>query len=179
MTSFVEGLDQGGVHATLKHFPGLGRVRENTDFAGAADTRTGVDDPGLASFRAGIAAGAPVVMMSSAVYQRIDPDNRALFSRAVITDLLRGRLGFTGVVSTDDVGAAAAVTDVPVGQRATRFVAAGGDQVLTIEASDLGPMVEALTAKADEDPAFARRLEESARRVLTLKSDRGILRCAP
>ena len=64
-------------------------------------------------------------------------------------------------------------------QRATRFVAAGGDQVLTIEASDLGPMVEALTTKADEDPAFARRLEESARRVLTLKSERGILRCAP
>ncbi|WP_328305519.1 glycoside hydrolase family 3 N-terminal domain-containing protein [Actinomycetospora sp. NBC_00405] len=179
VTAFVEGLDQGGVHATLKHFPGLGRVRENTDFAGAADTRTGVDDPGLASFRAGIAAGAPVVMMSSAVYERIDPDNRALFSRAVITDLLRGRLGFDGVVSTDDVGAAAAVTDVPVGQRATRFVAAGGDQVLTIEASDLGPMVEALTAEADDDPAFARRLEESARRVLTLKSDRGILRCAP
>ena len=83
VTAFVEGLDQGGVHATLKHFPGLGRVRENTDFAGAADTRTGVDDPGLASFRAGIAAGAPVVMMSSAVYERIDPDNRALFSRAV------------------------------------------------------------------------------------------------
>ena len=57
---------------------------------GAADTRTGVDDPGLASFRAGIAAGAPVVMMSSAVYERIDPDNRALFSRAVVTDLLQG-----------------------------------------------------------------------------------------
>ena len=179
VTAFVEGMDRGGVDATLKHFPGLGRVRENTDFAGAADTRTSVDDPGLASFRAGIAAGAPVVMMSSAVYERIDPDNRALFSRAVITDLLRGRLGFTGVVSTDDVGAAAAVTDVPVGQRATRFVAAGGDQVLTIKASDLGPMVEALTAKADDDTAFAGRLEESARRVLTLKSDRRILRCAP
>ena len=45
VTAFVEGLDAGGVDSTLKHFPGLGRVRENTDFAGAADSRTGVDDP--------------------------------------------------------------------------------------------------------------------------------------
>ncbi|MFC5142236.1 glycoside hydrolase family 3 N-terminal domain-containing protein [Actinomycetospora rhizophila] len=176
VTAFVEGLDAGGVDATLKHFPGLGRVRENTDFAGAADTRTGVDDPGLASFRAGIAAGAPVVMMSSAVYERIDPDDRALFSREVITDLLRGRLGFTGVVTTDDVGAARAVADVPVGQRAVRFVEAGGDQVLTIEPDDVEPMVDALVAAAD-DPAFADRVTESARRILDLKAARGVLRC--
>lgn len=176
VTAFVEGLDAGGVDATLKHFPGLGRVRENTDFAGAADTRTDTDDPGLASFRDGIAAGAPVVMMSSAVYERIDPDNRALFSREVITDLLRGRLGFTGVVTTDDVGAARAVADVPVGERAVRFVEAGGDQVLTIEPTDVEPMVDALVDAAD-DPAFGERVTESARRVLALKADRGVLRC--
>lgn len=178
VTAFVEGLDAGGVDATLKHFPGLGRVRENTDFAGASDTRTGVDDPGLASFRAGLAAGAPVVMMSSAVYERIDPDNRALFSRAVVTDLLRERLGFAGVVITDDVGAARAVADVPVGQRAVRFVEAGGDQVLTIEPSDVEPMVDALVAAAD-DPAFGERVTESARRILALKAARGVLRCTP
>lgn len=178
VAAFVEGMDAGGVDSTLKHFPGLGRVRENTDFAGAADTRTTVDDPGLASFRAGIAAGAPVVMMSSAVYARIDPDERALFSRTVVTDLLRGRLGFDGVVTTDDVGAARAVADVPVGQRAVRFVAAGGDQVLTIEPDDVGPMVDALVDEA-ADPAFAARIDESARRVLALKADRGVLRCAP
>ncbi|MEJ2865642.1 glycoside hydrolase family 3 N-terminal domain-containing protein [Actinomycetospora flava] len=176
VTAFVEGLDAGGVDATLKHFPGLGRVRENTDFAGAADSRTGVDDPGLASFRAGLAAGAPVVMMSSAVYERIDPDNRALFSRAVVTDLLRGRLGFDGVVTTDDVGAARAVADVPVGERAVRFVEAGGDQVLTIEPSDVEPMVDALVREAD-DPAFAERVTESARRILALKAARGVLTC--
>ncbi|WP_133827390.1 glycoside hydrolase family 3 N-terminal domain-containing protein [Actinomycetospora succinea] len=176
VTAFVQGLDAGGVDATLKHFPGLGRVRENTDFAGAADSRTSVDDPGLASFRAGIAAGAPVVMMSSAVYERIDPDNRALFSREVVTDLLRERLGFTGVVTTDDVGAARAVADVPVGQRAVKFVEAGGDQVLTIEPGDVEPMVDALVAAAD-DRAFADRVTESARRILALKADRGVLRC--
>ncbi|MHC1559749.1 glycoside hydrolase family 3 N-terminal domain-containing protein [Actinomycetospora sp. C-140] len=179
VSAFVGGMGEGGVGTTLKHFPGLGKVRENTDFAGATDRATTVDDPALASFRAGIAAGAPAVMMSSAIYARIDPDNRALFSRAVITDLLRGRLGFRGVVTTDDVGAAAAVSDVPVGQRAVRFVEAGGDQVLTIKPSDVAPMVDALSAEADRDPAFAGRLEESARRILALKSDRGLVRCRP
>ncbi|WP_116709195.1 glycoside hydrolase family 3 N-terminal domain-containing protein [Actinomycetospora cinnamomea] len=177
VAAFVEGMEAGGVATTLKHFPGLGRVRENTDFADAADDVTGVDDPGLASFRAGIEAGAPVVMMSSAVYEKIDPDRRALFSRAVVTDLLRGRLGFTGVVTTDDVGAAAALADVPVGERAVRFVQAGGDQVLTVRPGDVSPMVAALAAEAADDPDFAGRLEESARRVLALKADRGVIGC--
>jgi beta-N-acetylhexosaminidase len=154
-------------------------VRENTDFAGTSDDVTTVDDPALGSFRAGIAAGAPVVMMSSAVYSRIDPANRALFSRTVVTDLLRGRLGFTGVVTTDDVGAAAAVDDVAIGQRAVRFVAAGGDQVLTIKPTDVGPMVDALVDRARRDPAFADRVTESARRIVALKVDRHVVPCGP
>jgi beta-N-acetylhexosaminidase len=178
VTAFVEGMDAGGVATTLKHFPGLGRVRDNTDFDDAADDVTTVDDPGLDAFRAGITAGAPVVMMSSAVYARIDPDDRALFSRTVVTDLLRGRLGFDGVVTTDDVGAAAALADVPVGERAVRFVQAGGDQVLTVRPADVEPMVTALSTEAAEEPEFAGRLEQSARRILTLKSARGLLRCS-
>ena len=76
------GWTQGGVATTLKHFPGLGRVRENTDFAGAVVDTTHHASTTRASPRSapGIEAGAPVVMMSSAVYARIDPDNRALFS---------------------------------------------------------------------------------------------------
>ena len=74
-------------------------------------------------------------MVSSAYYPRLDPENRAMFSKAIVTDLLRGRLGYDGVVITDDVGAAQAVADVPVGQRATRFIAAGGDIVLTVNAA--------------------------------------------
>jgi beta-N-acetylhexosaminidase len=177
VAAFVGGMGQSGVATTLKHFPGLGQVRQNTDFAGTVvDTTTTRDDPGLASFRAGIAAGAGAVMVSSARYTRIDPENPALFSRTIVTDVLRGDLGFGGVVMTDDVGAAAALADVRVGQRAVRFVAAGGDLVLTVRPGDVAPMVDALVAAAD-DPAFAARLDESARRVLTLKSDRSLLRC--
>lgn len=173
VTAFVRGMGQSGVSATLKHFPGLGKVRENTDFAGGVvDTATTRADPDLAPFRAGIAAGAPLVMMSSARYARIDPDERALFSRPVITDVLRRGLGFDGVVMTDDVGVAEALSDVPVGQRATRFVEAGGDLVLSVRPADAAPMIAALVSRAGSDPAFRARVDESARRVLALKAQR-------
>ena len=70
-------------------------------------------------------------MVGSAIYSRIDPGVNATFSKAIITDLLRHQLGYDGVVITDDVGAAKAVAATPVGQRATKFVDAGGDIVLT------------------------------------------------
>ncbi|MDL5157234.1 glycoside hydrolase family 3 N-terminal domain-containing protein [Actinomycetospora termitidis] len=175
--AFVGGMRDADVAPTLKHFPGLGEVRQNTDFAGGVvDSTTGPDSPSLQSFAAGIEAGAPLVMMSSARYAKIDPDNQALFSSRVMQDVLRDRLKFTGVVMTDDVGAAAALEDTPVGARATKFLAAGGDLVLTIRPGDLAPMLDAITAAARE-PAFAERAHDAVRRVLALKEQRGILTC--
>ena len=72
-----------------------------------------------------------MVMVATATYPRIDPDNRAVFSRTVINGMVRGDLGFDGVVIADDLGAAAEVASVPAGRRAVRFVAAGGDIVIT------------------------------------------------
>lgn len=175
--AFVSGMADAGVSTTLKHFPGLGRVRQNTDFAGGVTdgtTRRGGD---LDTFRAGIGAGAGLVMMSSARYTQIDPRNQALFSSTIMRDVLRGDLGFRGVIVTDDVGAAAALADVPVAQRAVRFVDAGGDLVLTIKPGDLAPMVDALATRAEADPAFRARVDDAARRVLALKVQRAELRC--
>ncbi|WP_018335120.1 glycoside hydrolase family 3 N-terminal domain-containing protein [Actinomycetospora chiangmaiensis] len=175
--AFVTGMRNADVAPTLKHFPGLGEVRENTDFAGGVvDSTTTTDSPTLQSFAAGIRAGAPLVMMSSARYSRIDPDNQALFSSRVMNDLLRGRLGFGGVIMTDDVGAAAALADTPVGARATRFLAAGGDLVLDIRPGDLAPMLDAITTAARE-PAFAQRAQDAVRRVLAFKEQQRILTC--
>lgn len=173
--NFVTGMGQAGVAPTLKHFPGLGKVRQNTDFAGGVvDATTTVDDPDLGSFSDGIEAGAPLVMMSSARYPRID-DAQALFSSTIMNDVLRGRLGFTGVIMTDDVGAAAALADVPVGERATRFLAAGGDLVLTVQPGDIGPMLRAITARTQADPAFRARADDAVRRVLDLKQRQGLI----
>lgn len=178
-TAFVRGSLAAGVAPTTKHFPGLGRVTGNTDVTtvGTTDPTTGPDDPYLAPFRAAIAAGSPLVMVSSARYPRIDAQDRAMFSRAVVSGLLRGKLGYDGVVITDDVGAAKAVAAVPVGQRATRFIAAGGDIVLTAEAGQAATMLAAIAAKRRASPAFAAQVDAAAARVLDLKADLGLVSC--
>jgi beta-N-acetylhexosaminidase len=178
--AFVRGTLAAGVAPTLKHFPGLGRVTGNTDVTstGTTDRTTTVTDPYLAPFEAGIRAGAPLVMISSARYPRIDPDNQAMFSKAVITDLLRGRLGFDGVVITDDVGVAKAVAAVPVGARATRFIAAGGDIVLTAGASQAPVMLKAIATKRADSKAFGAQVDAAAARVLDLKADLGLAKCS-
>jgi beta-N-acetylhexosaminidase len=177
--AFVRGTLAAGVAPTVKHFPGLGRVTGNTDVtsAGITDPTTGPGDSYLAPFRAGIAAGAPVVMVSSARYPKLDQVSQAMFSRAVITDLLRGQLSFTGVVITDDVGSAEAVASVPVGQRATRFIGAGGDIVLTARADQASGMLAAIAAKRRVSSAFGTQVDAAAARVLDLKANLRLVRC--
>nr|WP_315267607.1 glycoside hydrolase family 3 N-terminal domain-containing protein [Microbacterium lemovicicum] len=175
--AFVEGMSQAGVATTVKHFPGLGRVTGNTDVTaeGTTDTVTGAGDVG--PFAAGIEAGAGVVMMSSAFYTQLDPANEAVFSSAIVTGLLRDRLGFEGVVMSDDIGVAAAVSSTAVEERATKFVAAGGDIALTADPAAVAPFHDSLMAAIAADPAFADRVEESATRVVQLKIDLGLASC--
>jgi beta-N-acetylhexosaminidase len=176
--AFAAGLDQAGIAGAVKHFPGLGRVRANTDVtANVRDTTTAADSPWLDPFRRAITAGIPVVMVSSAVYTHIDATQSAAFSRPVITDLLRTRMGFTGVVVSDDLGKAVAVSTVPVADRAVRFVAAGGDLVLTADPAAASPMLDGLVARAAADPAFASAVTAAARHVLTAKDALGLLPC--
>lgn len=177
MVAAVEALHGEGIAASLKHFPGLGRVTENTDFSaqGIEDDVTSPEDPFLDSFRAGIDAGAEIVMMSSAIYPRIEPDVPAMFSRAAIQDLLRGQLGFDGLVVTDDIGAARAVADVPVAERATRLLEAGGDVLVTADPSIAGQLVDAIREWAAASEEQAQRVRESAGRMLALKERLGLL----
>jgi beta-N-acetylhexosaminidase len=176
--AFVRGMQKAGVMTTVKHFPGLGRVRGNTDFSsGVVDNVTVRGDADLQPYADGIKAGAAMVMISTVTYTKIDPNNRAVFSPTVIQGMVRGDLGWNGVVITDDVGAAAEVASVPVGQRATRFVAAGGDVVINAKAGLTATMVNALVVKAQQDKAFAAKLTSSVRRVLTLKQEHGLVSC--
>ena len=177
--AFVRGSLAADVAPTVKHFPGLGRVTGNTDLtaSGTTDRTASVKDPYLAPFREGIEAGTPIVMVSSARYPGLDPENRAMFSPAIVTDLLRKRLGFDGVVITDDVGAAAAVASVPVAERATRFVAAGGDIVLTANAAQAPAMRAGITKKLKASPSFARQVDAAVERVLELKVRLGLASC--
>jgi beta-N-acetylhexosaminidase len=169
--AFIAGMHAGGVATTVKHFPGIGRIVGNTDVTarGITDTRTTADDPYLDPFEAGIKAGVDLVMVGSAIYTKLDPGTNAAFSKPIVTDLLRGRLGWKGVVITDDVGAAMAVSAVPVGSRATRFLDAGGDIVLSAPPWTIPLMHDALTARMAADPAFAAKVKAAATRVVDLK----------
>ena len=96
-----------GWTATVKHFPGLGRVTANTDTSsGVTDTVTTRTDPYLAPFANAVQAGAPFLMMSTAYYAKIDPNNPAAFSPTIVTGMVRGDLGFQGVIISDSLGAA-------------------------------------------------------------------------
>jgi beta-N-acetylhexosaminidase len=172
----VQGLEAAGVEATVKHFPGLGRVSENTDTAsGVRDTVTTSTDPYLTPFADAIKAGVPFVMRSTAIYTQLDPTHPAAFSSKIVTGLLRDKLGFNGVVISDDLGNAKQVSGYSVGSRAVRFISAGGDMVLTVDASQAATMTAAVLARAKSDPAFLDKVNAAVLRVLQAKQQAGLL----
>jgi beta-N-acetylhexosaminidase len=177
VTAFTEGMDRAGVATAVKHFPGLGRVRGNTDFVSrVVDTKTTREDVALAGFRAAIDAGADMVMVSSAVYNKIDDNHRAAFSTMIMEEMLRKDLGFSGVVISDDL-AAAAMRVLPPGERARRFIQAGGNLLIVGEARLATPMADAIKREASDNPAFEKRVTSSAARVVVMKQRRGLAHC--
>ena len=116
-------------------------------------------------------------MVSLASYPKLDQHAIAAFSAPIVTGLLRQRLGYTGLVVSDDLGAAVAVRAVPLGERAVRFVQAGGDLALTVRPTDAQAMTGALLAAAQASPAFTARVTDAATHVLRSKSRAGLLTC--
>lgn len=174
--AFLRGLAGGAVVPTVKHFPGLGRVRGNTDTrAGVTDRVTTRRDAYLAPFRAAIEAGAPVVMMSTAYYERLDPERPAAFSPFVIGTVLRGDLGFDGVVISDDLARARQVAGFSPAGRALRFIGAGGDLVLSVDPDPVPQMYAAVLRRARTNEAFRATVDAAALRVLRAKEARGLL----
>ena len=174
----IDGMAEHGVTAVLKHFPGLGRVRTNTDTSeDVVDPATQGNDAAVQVF-ADLAEGAdtpPFVMTSSAVYPAIDDTQPAGWSERVIEELLRGELGFDGVVVSDDVGAAAAVQDVPPGERAIRCFEAGGTLVLTVDPALFPEMLEAVEDRDRTHDGFRDRIDAAVRTALLAKAEAGLL----
>lgn len=175
VANWVPGSLSAGVQVTLKHFPGLGRVRGNTDTEShVVDDQTYDNETTLSTFRTGLHAGAGVIMVSSAIYYHIDPHGQAFVSPTVIQGMIRRQLGFDGIVMTDEIGNAAAVQNIPPADRATRFVHAGGDLVLTSDLSTVSTMRNAVISQARRDSGFAARVRQSATRVVSLKARTGL-----
>ncbi|GAB3577825.1 glycoside hydrolase family 3 N-terminal domain-containing protein [Calidifontibacter terrae] len=175
----MKGMQDQGVLATLKHFPGLGRVPNNTDFSssGITDDQTTSTDAFLQPFATGISQQPGMVMVASAYYSKIDGANPAIFSSAVINGMLRQRLGWNGVVISDDLNAVA-VRGVPANQRGIRMIRAGGDIALTGSVSGARNMAAAMTSLAGKDPSFDQQVRASVTRVLQLKTRMGLTPCS-
>lgn len=177
VAAFTRGMDAAGVATAVKHFPGLGAVRGNTDFeARVVDSDTTRDDADLAGFAAAVGANVDMVMISSAYYAKIDAKAPAAFSTTVVTTMVREDLGFTGVVISDDL-AGVALQFVSPGERALRFLRAGGDLMIIGDPTSLPTMVAAVRRQARSNPAFAQQVTQHATRVLQLKQRRGLARC--
>jgi beta-N-acetylhexosaminidase len=179
-TAFIQGMHEAGVATSAKHFPGLGRVRGNTDFtANVVDDQTTADDPYLRSFQAAINAGTPLVMVALATYTKIDPDHLAVFSTRIIQGILRDRMHFTGVVISDDLGEAAAVASMTPGTRALDFLRAGGDMITSQTVPAAIAMDEAVLRATGDDPGVRNQVTSAVMKILAVKQNYGLLPCLP
>jgi beta-N-acetylhexosaminidase len=165
----VRGMREGGVAATAKHFPGLGAATVNTD-DGPATVRAPIARD-LVPFRAAIAEAVPLVMLSHASYPGLDRNRIASQSRAIVTDLLRRKLGFQGVIVTDSLEAAAVLAQSGVATAAERSLRAGADLILMTGSASWNAVYPRLLRAARRDSGFRRQIRDAAARVLALKRE--------
>ncbi|MCM3695128.1 glycoside hydrolase family 3 N-terminal domain-containing protein [Microbacterium oleivorans] len=170
--AFAEGMRAAGILPTFKHFPGLGHVTANTDTtADVVDTTVTADGPDVDVYRPLVEAGPSAVMVSSAIYDRIDGSGPAVFSPKVL-NVLREQVGFDGAVFSDDLSAAVAVSAWTPAERAVDAISAGVDVVLVSAKPSVFPaMYDAVLAEAKSDPQFAAQVDAAAARVLAAKAD--------
>jgi beta-N-acetylhexosaminidase len=172
--AWIRGLQSTGVAACAKHFPGHGDTAQDSHLAlpvvdlGPAELR----ERELAPFRAAIAAGTRTIMTSHILLPQLDARLPATFSAPVIEGLLRGELGFTGVVVTDALdmhGASGGGRGIP--EAAVLALAAGCDLLcIGTDNTDqqLTEIVEAVEAAIAAGRLTVERIDEAAVRVLTL-----------
>ncbi len=172
--AFAQGLLDGGVIPVVKHFPGLGQASANTDFGRATDPPLSTLKAGaLLPFQAAIKHGLPAVMVSEASVPGLTHGLPATLSSQAITGVLRGQLGFHGLVLTDSLSAAA-IQDAGYGipRAAVRAIEAGADMV-TFDASDppatTSEIITSLVSAVRSGQLPVARLDSAVRHVLQVK----------
>ncbi|WP_431727585.1 glycoside hydrolase family 3 protein [Verrucosispora sp. TAA-831] len=164
----VRGLQASGVAATVKHFPGHGHsaVDSHEDLPVLTQSRKKLAAEAWPPFTAGIEAGALAVMSAHLDVAEVDPGVAATFSRKLLTDVLRGELGFQGVVVTDGMNMPPARRWGP-GEAAVRALKAGNDLILM--PPHVGQAYDGLLTALRDGSLPRARLVEAATRVLTMK----------
>ena len=165
----VEGFHDAGIICSLKHFPGHGDTATDTHTGAALVDKTVAEllEGELKPFISGMEAGADMVMMGLMTMTAIDPEHPAALSREVVTGLLRGELGWDGVIITDSLDMGALI-QYDMGERCILALEAGVDILLGV--SDIPGTVRAIEEAVDSGWLTEERIDESVLRVLELKS---------
>ncbi len=184
--AYIRGLQGGGVMASGKHFPGHGDTSVDSHL-GLPVVRAGrdrLDAVELVPFRAAMTPGTDVasIMVAHIALPRLDPSGApASLSSPIVTGLLRGELGWQGLVITDDLGAMDAITDrYGPGDAAVRAVQAGVDLLIIVKDGDNQVRArDALVAALRDGRLDRAQVEASVRRVLAAKARFGLLDGVP
>ena len=192
--AFLEGLHDAGILAAAKHFPGHGNtdVDSHTGFPCIRADERRLEAHELVPFRAAIAAGADMIMTAHIRYPLIEKETRlsaatgervtlpATMSRTILTDLLRGRMGFGGVIVSDALNMAAVAEHFETDDAVSLAIGAGVDMLILpsvrTEADYLRTrdMPDRIVRLAQAGRIDAARVRESARRILLMKARAGI-----
>lgn len=170
--AFIKGFERGGLISCGKHFPGHGDTSEDSHLTLplVARSRQDLEDCELIPFAQAIAAGVPTLMTAHVLYTELDPDCCATHSPSILRELLRQRLGFEGVVFSDDLfmkGIAPNEQDVP--QATVQALHAGCDMLLLChETVSPQQILDHLKREVDQSSELQEALAESAPRVRQL-----------
>jgi beta-N-acetylhexosaminidase len=174
--AFAQGVGTVGVAATVKHFPGLGRVRASTDYAPATVTASAAAlQRDLLPFKRAIAVHVPALMVGTAAYPAYGDSLPAACSPGVVTKLLRHTLHYDGVTLSDDLDTAGVSRRLPPLQATVRAVQVGIDMVYIAGPSGTGAdaigrkAYAALLAAAEDGTLPLATLQDSYARIAALK----------
>jgi beta-N-acetylhexosaminidase len=169
---FLRGLRDSAVLGCGKHFPGLGegKLDSHTHLPVIQKSWKALWSEDLAPYRS-LRRDYPIVMVSHAAYPSITGDNTpASLSQKWISEVLRKKIGFRGLVASDDLEMAGALTAGSIDQVAVQHVRAGGNLCLVCHKEEfVMSSYEAIIEEAERDRKFATRLAESAKRVMVFK----------
>ncbi len=172
-TARIRGMAKGGLLACAKHFPGKGHspLDAHLRLPRIESTWEQMRAVHLVPFLAAVAAGVPAVMTSHPVYPNLDPSEvPATFSRRIVTDYLRGEMGYRGAVLSDDLEMGAVAETCPIGEATVRAAAAGHDLLLICHTEAAQRTAATALAEAYRSGALPRReLEAAVERVRRLR----------
>src|SRR5215467_7368051 len=176
VSAFVKGVEDNGGLATAKHFPGHGDTAADShiDLPVIHANRNRLEHLELVPFRAAISAGVDSIMTGHLNVPAFEPDPNtpATLSGRILTDLLRGGLGFQGLVVTDAMDMGGITVRFAPGEAAVRAVLAGADCLLMPPVPDAA--FEALERAVQSGRISRERLDASVRRILEAKARLGL-----